>query len=92
MLSHCWKKLSTTSYSIIVEKDENGSVIVDRYAREGEIVEITIKPDAAYMLDSIIVTDMNGDTVPITKTGNNTYTFTMPAEDVTIIAEFILIT
>lgn len=66
------------------EKSENGSVAVDTgNASEGDTVTITVKPDEGYELSEIIVTDKNGNRIPVTlKDGE--YTFTMPDSEVTI--------
>ena len=35
-------------------------------------------------MDEVIVTDKDGKVIPVTKTGDNEYTFTMPASKVTV--------
>ncbi|MFR8873627.1 MAG: InlB B-repeat-containing protein [Oscillospiraceae bacterium] len=47
---------------------------------KGSTVTITVKPDEGYVLDELVVTDKNGDTVKLTDKGNGKqYTFKMPA-------------
>ena len=73
-----FKKLD---YSITIDDDGNGTASVEReWANKDDEINITVKPDDGYMLDTITV---NGE--PITGT-----TFKMPAEDVTIEVTFKL--
>ena len=50
----------------------------------GEKVTITVTPDAGKAVDEVIVTDADGKAITVTKTGDNKYTFTMPAGKVNI--------
>ena len=59
-----------------------------RYAEQGETVIITVKPDSGYVLETLTVTDANGDEISVRSRGNNQYTFTMPRSRVTIEATF----
>ena len=55
----------------------------------GETVTLTATPDAGYALGMLTV--MAGETPIETTAGQNgTYTFEMPASDVTVAAEFVL--
>jgi hypothetical protein len=56
----------------------------------GGTVTLTVTPDTGYKLESITVTDLNNVTIviPLTKTGDNTYTFKMPAHHVRVTAVF----
>jgi len=66
-------------FTVTVKAAENGTVSVDKAsAKVGETVTVTATPDKDYELSQIIV---NGKAI----TGN---TFTMPAENVTVTAEF----
>ena len=56
----------------------------DEHATKGEKITITVKPDAGKQVDEVIVTDADGDEIAVTKTGDNEYTFTMPASKVTV--------
>lgn len=81
---------SKTSYDVNVEKAKNGSVSVNKdSAKKDSTVTITVKPDEGYVLDSIKVTDEDGDKVKVTDEGNGKYTFTMPKGEVTIKATFV---
>ena len=57
-------------------------------APKGLTVTLTVKPDEGYKLDTITVTDKNGNKIKLTDKGNGKYTFTMPASAVTVEASF----
>ena len=50
---------------------------------------ITVKPDSGYVLETISVTDKNGNDLKLTDKGGGKYTFTMPGSKVTVSAEFV---
>ena len=81
----------SSSYPITVpSKTENGSVTVSpKSASAGSTVTITVKPDSGYVLETISVTDKNGNDLKLTDKGNGKYTFTMPASKVEIKATFM---
>ena len=73
------------NYPVIVGDTDGADVAVsDDYAVKGEKITITVKPDAGEQVDEVIVTDKDGKVIPVTKTGDNEYTFTMPASKVTV--------
>lgn len=79
----------TSYYSITVDKSANGTVTVSpKNASKDTTVTITVDPDEGYKLDSLTVTDKNGDTVKLTNKGDGKYTFNMPAGKVTVKATF----
>ena len=57
-------------------------------ADKGDTVTITAKPNDGYELDTLVVTDKNGNTVKLTNKGNGKYTFTMPGSQITVNASF----
>lgn len=81
----------SSSYSITIpSKTENGSVGVSpKNASAGSTVTITVKPDSGYVLETISVTDKNGNDLKLTDKGGGKYTFTMPASKVEIKATFM---
>ena len=81
----------SSSYPITVpSKTENGTVTVSpKNASAGSTVTITVKPDSGYVLETISVTDKNGNDLKLTDKGNGKYTFTMPASKVEIKATFM---
>ena len=81
----------SSSYPITVPgKTENGSVTVSpKNASAGITVTITVKPDSGYVLETISVTDKNGNGLKLTDKGNGKYTFTMPTSKVEIKVTFM---
>ena len=82
---------SRPSYSITTpDKTENGSVnISSTSAKRGNIVTITVTPDAGYVLDKLTVTDKDGKELSLTKKSDTEYTFVMPAGKVEITPSFV---
>ena len=81
----------SSSYPITIPgKTENGSVTVSpKSASAGSTVTITVKPDSGYVLETISVTDKNGNNLKLTDKGNGKYTFTMPGSKVEVKATFM---
>lgn len=80
---------TATNYAISIDADmENGTVVANPdEATEGTMVTLTIFPAAGYYLEeNNIMVDVAG--VEVTKVNDATYTFTMPANDVTVSAVF----
>ena len=81
---------SDPTYSVTVDKTENGSVTVSpKNASKGSTVAITVKPDSGYVLETLTVTDKNGNELTLKDKGNGKYTFTMPAGKVEVKATFM---
>ena len=83
----------TNRYTIsVVDGIDNGFIGVNpSQAEPGDIVTITIDPDAGYELDALIVTDSSGNQIAIEKETDTRYTFKMPRGRVSIDATFIAI-
>ena len=81
----------SSSYPITVpSKTENGTVTVSpKNASAGSTVTITVKPDSGYVLETISVTDKNGNDLKLTDKSNGKYTFTMPTGKVEIKVTFM---
>lgn len=78
-----------TSYSVKVASTEHGKVTVrPDSAVKDQKVTITVTPDKGYALDTLTVTDANGNKVTLTKVNDTTYTFLMPGVGVTVEADF----
>ncbi len=78
---------SITNGSVSVVGGTSASVSVD----EGNTVTLTVTPASGYELDTLTVTEeTSGDTVTITQdtSDSSKYTFTMPADNVTVTATF----
>ena len=81
---------SDPTYAVSAPTVENGSVTVSpKNASAGSTVTITVKPDSGYVLETISVTDKNGNDLKLTDKGNGKYTFTMPASKVEIKVTFM---
>ena len=81
---------SDPTYAVSTPAAENGSVMVSpKNASAGSTVTITVKPDSGYVLETISVTDKNGNGLKLTDKGNGKYTFTMPTSKVEIKVTFM---
>ncbi len=70
---------SSASYTVGTASTTNGSFTVsDRYASVGKTVTITPKPNDGYIVDTVKVTDKNGNSIKVTKNADGTYSFVMP--------------
>ena len=68
----------------------NGTVTVSPAdASKGANVTVTVKPNEGYVLETLTVTDKNGDELKLTDKGNGKYTFTMPGSKVEVKATFM---
>lgn len=75
--------------NVTVKRTSNGSVSASpSYAKKGETVTLTVRPNTGYVLDSITVTDKDGNTIRLREQETNVYTFTMPGSAVTVEATF----
>ena len=71
-------------------RTENGSVSASlKNASRGDTVTITVKPDSGYTLESLTVTDANGNVLALTDLGDGKYSFVMPAGGVEVKATFM---
>ena len=72
------------------DKTENGTISVSpKNAAGGTTVTVTVKPNDGYVLETLTVTDKNGDELKLTDKGNGKYTFTMPGSKVEVKATFM---
>lgn len=66
-----------------------GDGAVNSTSQQGETVNFTATPNAGYSLTGVDVTaDGTTTTIPVTDNGDGTYSFVMPAQDVTVTAHF----
>lgn len=80
---------STTRYTVSVEDTDSGSIRVSpTRAERGDTVTITVDPDTGYELDTLIVTDANGNRIDVERQSDTRYTFEMPRSRVTVEATF----
>ena len=77
-------------YIVNVSSVSGGKVTVNPgRADKGDEVTITAIPNDGYVLQSLTVTDKDGDTVRVSSEGRDKYTFTMPGGAVTVKAVFV---
>ena len=75
------------TYTAMAKKASNGTVALDKDLKAGDTVTVTATPAENYEIDAVTVTTENNKNVDVTGSGE-TYTFTMPAENVTVSAAF----
>lgn len=81
---------SVTTYTVTVEKADNGTVTVSSAsAAKDATVTVTIAADKGYALNTLTVTDKDGKAIELTKVNDTKYTFKMPASKVTVKADFV---
>ena len=74
--------------TVTVATSANGTVTADKTtACRGDTVTLTLAPETGYALDTLTVKQGETDITP-TKGNDTTYTFEMPAGDVTVTASF----
>ena len=79
----------SATYSVNVPTAEHGTVTVNpRNAAKDATVTITVAPDKGYHLESLTVTDKDGNKIELTKVDATKYTFKMPASRVEVKAVF----
>lgn len=78
-----------TTYKAYVAKAENGSVSLSASEgiKKGETVTVTVTPDVDYELDTLTVKTESKE-VETKKVSETSYTFAMPAANVTVTAKF----
>ena len=80
----------STAYPVSAAETRSGSVTVSpKNASQGSKVTITVKPDSGYTLESLTVTDANGNVLALTDLGDGKYSFVMPAGGVEVKATFM---
>lgn len=66
-----------------------GNGAVNSTSQQGETVHFTATPNAGYSLTGVdVIADGATTTIPVTDNGDGTYSFVMPAQDVTVTAHF----
>ena len=81
---------SSATYAITVESAANGSVSASaKSAVKGAAVTVTVTPNQGYTLESLTVTDKNGNVLKTTDKGSGKYAFTMPDSAASVKAAFV---
>lgn len=85
-----WDDGDYGNYYVSVRTSRHGSVLPDvEYASSGSRVTLTVSPDRGYELEEISVTNSRtGSEISVRDSGNDTYRFTMPDDDVRVEASF----
>lgn len=79
----------STAFGVTIDKPKNGAITVSpKYASKGDIVTITVTPDEDYELDTLHVTDKDGDQIKVTEKSDGKFIFTMPGSKVSVEAWF----
>ena len=74
-----------TTDNITINDTEHGEIsVTPEDAEEGDSVVITATPGEGYVLESLTVTDSEGNELEMTENEDGTWTFTMPDSEVTI--------
>lgn len=90
-----WEKIHTSApsvprYDVAVSDGAHGSVTVSpKSASKSSTVTVTVTPDKGYALETLAVTDKNGNALDLTDQGGGKYTFTMSSGPVTVTATFM---
>jgi hypothetical protein len=80
---------SATTYTITVNAAENGTVRANRgNASSGTTITVTATANDGYEVNDVTVVDASGNSVTVKAAGNGSYTFAMPASNVTVTATF----
>ena len=79
-------------YAVSLAAPEHGTVTVSpKSAVKGSTVTVTATPDEGYRLDTLTVTDSQGNRLKLTDQGGGKFTFIMPGSQVKVEASFVLI-
>ena len=84
--------LAETTFGINISGVNGGTVTADKTnASYGETVTLTLKPEIMNELTVVsVIGATSGKNLPLTKNGNETYSFLMPAESVNVSAIFAM--
>ena len=81
---------STINPVATLVQPEHGSISISpSKASKGETPPVTVKPDDGYTVETVTVTDQNGNKIPVTNLGNGKFTFKMPDSTVEIKAVIV---
>ena len=78
-----------TTYVVSTPKSTDGTIKASTYnATKGTKVTITVTPEEGYEVDTITVTDKDGNAVEVTKNEDGTFSYVQPASKVTVDATY----
>ena len=78
-----FKAIKPNEYTVTIT-DSKVSASPSGTVKADDTVTLTVKPGNGELLDTLTVTDANGNPVELTKVNDTTYTFKMPASNVTV--------
>ena len=79
---------AASAETVIIKDSVNGKVTADNTcAEEGDTVTLTVEPGKGYTLETLTVTDKNGNELKLKDKGNGKYTFTMPDSKATFMED-----
>lgn len=73
-----------TAPKVDITVSKGGSDVSVSKAKKNEKVTVKVEPDEGYVVSRVIVTDANGRRIASDYAGNGSYSFTMPASEVTV--------
>ena len=77
------------TYGVVVADCEHGKISAEpAKAAQGDTVTVTVTPDEGYELESLAVSDAGGKAVEVSRNDDGTFSFEMPAGNVTVAASF----
>ena len=72
------------------ERTPGGSLeLKPKNAKPGQTVTITVTPDEGYELGDLIVRDVGGENIPLTRESDDEFSFVMPKSSVSISVSFV---
>ena len=80
--------VSTDKTVVIIPTDNGTTTISPVKPIENDRVTITANPKTNYVLNELILADINGNKVSYTDNGNGTFTYTQPKQTTIIIANY----
>ena len=79
----------SSGYSVTIATPTHGKVTANPTSgNAGSKITLTVTPEPGYVLDTLTAKDSHGNEVQFTKNSDGTYSFTMPAANVTVNAAF----
>ena len=77
------------TYTVSIFRDGSGKAEANKtVAAKNETVTLTVAPAEEYALQNLVVVGLSGTPVVVTNTTDSKKEFTMPAEDVVVVAVF----
>ena len=77
-------------FTVTIAETENGTVTVSSVT-PSQLANVIIRPEPAqgFRVDTVTVTDRDGNTIPVTANASGTYSYRQPPKDVTVTVTFV---